>query len=115
MRRLSLCLALLVFAGCGPDGIDAGGTGGGTAAGGGSGVGGTFDAGACTDSWASFGSSFFGGYCSGCHSAYGVHSTVEASASGLASVISSGAMPRGCGVSSTDRARAVAYLRCGAP
>jgi hypothetical protein len=106
---------ILLSAGCGYDDSYTG-AGGGTgtgAAGGGTAT--DFDAGACVDTWADFGATFFTDTCGGCHGSYGSHSGVKSAASSLASVISSGSMPRGGGLSSTVRARAVLYLRCGAP
>ncbi len=65
------------------------------------------------DTWASFGEAFFASHCSQCHSFD--RDAVQGSASSYASALSSGAMPRGGGLSSCDRARAVTYLQCGAP
>ena len=67
-----------------------------------------------TDTWANFGQDFFATHCSGCHAGFD-QSAVQASASTYSAALSSGAMPRGGGLSGCDRARAVAYLNCGAP
>jgi hypothetical protein len=115
----SWMMLMLVVQGCGgvePGGLSAGGgapgAGGG---GGGGGVGSVTDGGSCVDTWASFGESFFVGECAGCHGVLGSHAGVQANAGSIQGVISSGAMPRGASVSAPDRARAVSYLRCGAP
>jgi hypothetical protein len=67
-----------------------------------------------TDTWASFGENFFQTHCSECHVDF-EHASVQTSAATYSSAISSGAMPRGGNLASCDRARAVAYLNCGAP
>ncbi len=67
-----------------------------------------------TDTWASFGENFFNTHCSECHVSFD-QQTVQTSASMYSAVISSGEMPRNGNLSSCDRARAVAYLNCGAP
>jgi hypothetical protein len=89
-------------------------SGGGAATGGGTGTGG--GGGPCTtDTWSTYGSTFFSGNCSRCHgSAFSSHATVQSEAGLLSSYIGGGAMPPG-GLSSTPRNRAVTYLNCGAP
>ncbi len=70
---------------------------------------------ACTlDTWASFGSGFFSRSCASCHGSFS-HSTVQGNASLYSSVIQSGSMPRGGGLSASTRTEAVTYLNCGAP
>jgi hypothetical protein len=90
-------------------GLDTGEQGVGTGAGGG-----TASAG-CTDTWSSYGATFFGGSCGGCHGGLSSHAGVQANAGSALSAISSGYMPRGAGLSQAARDRAVAYLQCGAP
>jgi hypothetical protein len=114
VTRLSLALVVtLLSAGCGDDDSYTG-AGGGTGGGDG-GTGPDFDAGACVDTWANFGATFFSDSCASCHGASGSHASVTGAANTLAWVISSETMPPGGGVSSSERARAVLYLRCGAP
>ncbi len=73
------------------------------------------DGGTCSDTWASYGASFFSANCAGCHFNYTTHSQVQASASALASVIAQGSMPRGIALSTASRNEVVTYLTCGAP
>lgn len=75
----------------------------------------SIDGGACTDTWSSFGQSFFSGSCAGCHSSFGNHSVVQGSIGSFESVISSGTMPRGSSLTSAQRQQVLAYLACGAP
>jgi hypothetical protein len=97
-----------------------GGTGGGgTASGGGVGTGGggTGGGGPCTtDTWSSYGATFFQSNCARCHgSAFSSHAVVQSESGLLSSYIGGGAMPPGGGLSSAPRNRAVTYLNCGAP
>ncbi len=75
----------------------------------------SIDGGACTDTWSSFGQSFFSSTCAGCHGSYATHSVVQASASQFEQVISSGSMPRNASLTSAQRTQVLAYLACGAP
>jgi len=107
MRLTVLLVGVLFLSGCGgledPNGLPPGGGTGG-------------DGGSCGDTWASYGSGFFNSYCAHCHfSQFGTVANVRASSSSISSDISSGRMPRGSGLSSTDRTRILAYLGCGAP
>lgn len=114
MRRLlGVAVVMMLVSACGPD-DGVGGPYGGGAGGGGGGL--NADGGVCTpDTWASFGSAFFSTHCAGCHSSLSDHASVQASASQLRSVISSGAMPRGGSLSAAQRSEAVLWLGCGAP
>jgi hypothetical protein len=129
MHRHALTLCLLTLAACGPDtdddtsttgGITAsgGGSGGGTTSttGGGGGTSGTSSS--CTDTWSSYGQAFFASTCDSCHqhsSEFSTQAAVQGSRSRIESVISSGAMPQGTSLSSTEKTRILAYLACGAP
>ncbi len=95
-------------------GVNTGGgpTGSGNGSGGSSGTG----SGSCTtDTWSSFGSSFFQNYCNNCHgSEFSSHSAVQARPGSIGSSISSGSMPPG-GLSGSIDSRIIKYLNCGAP
>lgn len=71
--------------------------------------------GGCTDTWNGYGQSFFSGSCVSCHQAYSSHQTVQSASSQLASTISSGKMPKNSALTSSEKSRAIIYLRCGAP
>lgn len=77
----------------------------------------TSDAGsACGDTWSSYGSAFFAASCKRCHPAqYQTQASVKSSLSRVTSEISRGSMPEGVALSATEKARVLAYLRCGAP
>lgn len=100
---------------CIPSATDCSGTstGGGTTGNGGSS--GTGSGSCTTDTWSSFGSSFFQNYCNSCHgSQYASHASVQSQLGSISSSISSGNMPTG-GLSSSMRSRILGYLNCGAP
>lgn len=82
---------------------------GGTVADGGVRDGGTTTA--CADTWNNYAHGFFNSYCNGCHS-FPTAASVRGSTS--QSRISSGNMPRGTSLSSTTRARILAWFACGA-
>jgi hypothetical protein len=67
------------------------------------------------DTWASFAGSFFSSHCSGCHGFASSQASVEANAAFIESMVSSGTMPPGGGVSASDRQRIVNWLGCGTP
>jgi hypothetical protein len=80
---------------------------------------GAVDAGApgpcTTDTWATYGATFFTSTCGGCHFNLSSQSGVESKLSTIAGLIEAGDMPRGGVLSEADRVRAVRYLTCGAP
>ena len=113
MRLRTVLVFLVLYTSCG--GVDTSGLGlsSGTGGGGGSSV---PDCGA--DTWSSYGGSFFASQCSSCHTHSGQFTTqasVQSASSRIASEISSGRMPEGGGLSSTERQRILDYLACGAP
>lgn len=70
-----------------------------------------------TDTWASYGQSFFATNCRTCHEHTSQFSTQASVANSLARIkaeISSGAMPPG-GLNSTAKQRILAYLACDVP
>lgn len=86
-----------------------------SACGGGGTIAPTFgDGGTCTDTWASYGQSFFSSNCSGCHSSFRTQSAVKSQVASIRSRVAGGSMPPR-GISSTDEQRVVLYLDCGAP
>lgn len=105
--------------GGGGGGAVAGG-GGGTALGGGGGTatGGGGGSASCTDSWSTYGGTFFATYCTACHHHSGQFTTAAAVQGELAFVtqeIQYRYMPQGYVLSATEQARILAYLNCGAP
>ncbi|MFZ5442544.1 MAG: hypothetical protein ACOZQL_21215 [Myxococcota bacterium] len=115
MNSRALLLLLFVSA-CGgiDDTLDDGGAGGGSPATGGGGGGSS----ACTDTWSGYGATFFSATCSTCHhhtGQYATQASVQAALSSIRSEISSGKMPEGMSLSTSERARILAYLGCGAP
>ena len=86
-----------------------GGSGGGSAGGGGGN--------SCTsDTWSNYAASFFVDYCANCHgSEFSAWSNVQSRSSTLSYYISSGLMPRGGGLSASERQRIVTWLDCGSP
>lgn len=136
--RLTQLLLVVALAGCGgpsstfsPEDSDGGpetgqvvvtqgtggGAGGGTGGSAGGGAGGGTGGGtaACADTWANYGSDFFNTWCVGCHSSLSRQNVVQYNATTIRSVIASGYMPQGGGLSSAERTRIEAYLDCGAP
>ncbi|MFT3709993.1 MAG: hypothetical protein QM817_20365 [Archangium sp.] len=109
MKRTIFLLAFLT-AGCG--GVDDGsGTTSSTSS-----V--TADCSTNTDTWSTYGDAFFGTNCRTCHqhtSQFTSQALVNAQLSSIKSEISSGKMPEGTTLSSTDKARILAYLACGVP
>jgi hypothetical protein len=107
MKQLILLVALVGLYGCGP--LDGAGSSS-TAI--------TSDGG-CSDTWSSYGQSFFPTNCagSGCHHSFSPssHSDVQNNAGTLSWYISGGSMPRGRSLSSSERTRVLTYLACGAP
>jgi len=76
------------------------------------------DCSAVTDTWSTYGQSFFATNCRTCHehtSQFGSQSAVLNSINSIESEISSGAMPEGTTLSATDKTRILSYLACGAP
>ncbi len=69
----------------------------------------------CTDSWSNYGHAFMTQHCTGCHSSYGSYSTVSANASRIRSQVSSGRMPRGSTLPSSERTRFISWIDCGLP
>ncbi len=70
----------------------------------------------CTpDTYTSWAHSFFTAHCIGCHSGEFTASDARSRATSIASYISSGSMPRGETLSSSDKNRILTWLRCGAP
>lgn len=124
MKRTLLLVVLL--AGCGGTETDPLDTTSTTGGGGGSstssvttgGGGGSSTTTTCTDTYANYGGTFMSTYCRSCHqhtSQFGSAAAVQASRSSIRSEISSGKMPEGTSLSSTEKARVLAWLDCGAP
>ncbi len=94
-------------------------SGGGTGTGGGSGSGSTGGSSACTtDTWSNYAGGFFDNYCAQCHSGEydsNNYQNVSANESRIASYISSGRMPQGTRLSSSEKSRILKWLSCGAP
>lgn len=70
------------------------------------------------DTYTSYGKAFIATNCQSCHehaSQFGTQAAVQASATSMESEISSGKMPEGISLSTTERARVIAWLGCGAP
>ena len=89
-----------------------GGGGGGMAAGGG---GGSMS---CSDTWSSYGATFFATYCSPCHHHSGQFDSAAAVQAELPFVtqeIQYRYMPQGYVLTAAEQARILAYLNCGAP
>jgi len=122
MKRVAVLVVLLSACGGVDDLLDAG-TGGGSGGGGtsvstGGGAGGGSSSATCTDTFAAYGQGFFATYCTACHHHSGdfsTQATVQASLSSIRSEISTGKMPEGTSLSSTEKARVLAWLNCGAP
>ncbi len=91
-------------------------TGGGSAGGGGVGTGGGGSTCTSPDTWTNYASNWFATYCSRCHSdAWSSYANVQSDSQSLQDVISSGAMPRGGGLSEAERQRLLAWIACGLP
>jgi hypothetical protein len=64
--------------------------------------------------YANFGQAFMTGYCNGCH--FFDQSAAQSSGGALASLVTSGAMPRGTHLPTTvERMEFAAWIACGAP
>ena len=68
-----------------------------------------------TDTWNSWAHSFFTSNCTGCHSNFGSYSGVSSDQSNIQQQISSGNMPLGSSLSSSDKSRILKWLGCGLP
>lgn len=78
----------------------------------------TVDCSTVTDTYASYGQSFFTTNCRTCHehtSQFGTQAAVLASLNSIESEISSGGMPEGTALSATEKTRVLNWLSCGAP
>jgi len=99
MNRSLLALFLLTFTACG----------GSTT---------TTDCSTMTDTYASYGATFLSSNCRTCHehtSQFSTQALVQASLTSLEVQISTGQMPEGATLSSTEKAKVLAWLECGAP
>jgi hypothetical protein len=70
------------------------------------------------DTYANYGQSVIATDCRSCHqhsSQFGTQAAVQGSLSSIESQISTGRMPQGISMSTTDRARLTTWLGCGAP
>ncbi len=77
---------------------------------------GTNDGGTCTsDNWAGYAQEFFAKSCTPCHAFESDYSAVHSGAGSIGSRIQSGSMPRGATLSTADKKRILAWLKCGAP
>lgn len=71
-----------------------------------------------TDTYANYGQSFMATNCRTCHqhtSQFGTQAAVVSSLNSIESEISTGRMPEDTSLSSTEKARVLAWLSCGAP
>lgn len=71
-----------------------------------------------TDTYSNYGQSFMTTNCRNCHqhtSQFGSQASVVSSLNSIESEINSGRMPQDSTLSSTEKARVLAWLSCGAP
>jgi cytochrome c553 len=72
------------------------------------------DGGSCSDTWSGYAQSFFSTRCASCHGQFGSQASVLSYASAINSEISSGRMPEGSSLSSSEKTRILDWLVCGA-
>ena len=72
------------------------------------------DGGSCSDTWSGYAQSFFSTRCASCHSQFGTQASVQSYASAINSEISTGRMPQGSSLSSSEKTRILDWLVCGA-
>lgn len=74
------------------------------------------DAGACSDTWASFGQPFFAATCVSCHvhdhTSFANEADVKAQLADISMLVSTGKMPQGLALSDDSSARLLAFLEC---